>query len=286
MVEVGQVPGNEPLHTALARLDRGLTRLWVDGTAKDFAALSEFSALELLGIYRLPARHLPVLAQGGWKRLRSLSVRHARAADLSFVSRLQGLDSLMVWQSPSIVSFDGIERLAGLRRLVLSDLGAIVSLAPLAQLRDLRELELSGGVWKTQGLPPLAPLLALERLEYVNIVAAKVADGDLGPLAKLPRLARLDLAPRYFAPEELASVAAAHPFFERYLLDLDEFDNWDGATGCKRCKSRRKVMFLRRKKLLWCPSCEKDKLAALLDGFKAMVAEHRSALRSDGSQPD
>lgn len=269
------IPADEPLHTSLAGLDRGLTRLWVDGTAKDFAALREFAALEELAIYRLPARQLPVLAGGGWKRLKSLNVRHGRSADLAFVSRLQGLDSLAVWQSPPVVRLDGIEGLTGLRRLVLSDIGAIASLAPLAKLRDLRQLELSGGIWKTQGLPPLAPLVALERLEYLNMVAATVADGDLGPLAALPRLARLDLAPRYFAPEELARVAAAHPFYERHLLDLPDFDCWDGAPGCGKCKGRRKVLFLRRKKQLWCPSCEKEKLAALLEGFKAMVAERR-----------
>jgi hypothetical protein len=46
---------NEPLRTSLAGVDRGLTALWVDGTAKDFATLREFEALTLLQVYRLRA---------------------------------------------------------------------------------------------------------------------------------------------------------------------------------------------------------------------------------------
>ena len=56
------VPQNEPLRTSLAGVDRGLKTLWVDGTAKDFAALQEFQALAQLTIYRLPRRHVSVLA--------------------------------------------------------------------------------------------------------------------------------------------------------------------------------------------------------------------------------
>ena len=40
------IPKDEqPLRTALAGVGRDATALWVDGTAKDFAALSEFAAL-------------------------------------------------------------------------------------------------------------------------------------------------------------------------------------------------------------------------------------------------
>ena len=51
-----------PLHTSLAGVERDATMLWVDGTAKDFAALREFAALEALRIYKLPRRNVPVLA--------------------------------------------------------------------------------------------------------------------------------------------------------------------------------------------------------------------------------
>ena len=76
-------------------------------------------------------------------------------------------------------------------------------------------------------------------------------------------------------PAELARLAAAHPFFLRALLALPDFDTWNGAPGCKICKSRRKVLFLRRKKLLWCPRCEGAKLAALVEGFERLVEQKR-----------
>ena len=201
-------------------LDRGLTQLWIDGTAKDFAALREFQRCNGLQVYRLPRRHVPVLAGCRLPRLTALSVRHADTGDLQFLAGFATLENLMVWQCPKLTRFDGLERLTRLRALALNDLGAIESLAPLAALTQLEALGLTGGVWTTQGLPSLQPLRALTKLERLNLVAAKVIDGDLGPLCDLKHLSQLELSPRNFEPAELARVAAAHPFWRRWLLDL------------------------------------------------------------------
>jgi hypothetical protein len=266
---------SEPLHTSLAGVARGATALWVDGTAKDLAALREFTALEALRIYKLPRRHVPVLAGCPLPRLTSLSVRHAEAEDLGFLAGFVMLETLSVWQSPKVTRLDGIERLTRLATLALSDIGAIESLTPLMALPGLRSLALAGGVWSTQELPSLAPLRALESLEQLNLTAAKAIDGDLGPLCGLSHLTQLELSPRNFEPAQIARVAAAHPFFRRELLALRDFDTWDNAPGCKKCKSRRKILFLRRKKLLWCPRCEGEKLAALVADFERLVEEKR-----------
>ena len=271
------MPQDEPLRASLGGVDRGLARLWLDGTAKDFAALQEFGGLEWLQLYRLPRRHVPVLAGLRLPRLHTLNLRHVDAEDLTFLGGFAMLEGLAIWQCPKMKRLDGLERLTRLQGLVLNDLGAIDSLARLAALTDLRSLALTGGIWTKQGLPSLQPLRALKRLENLNLVAAQVMDGDLGPIAELPRLSRLDLSPRCFAAEQLARVAAAHPFFLADLLALPDFDNWEGAPGCKTCKGRRKVMFLRRKKLLWCPRCENVKLEALIEGFKNLVAAQRPA---------
>ena len=273
---------NEPLRTSLAGVDRGLTMLWVDGTAKDFATLREFEALTLLQVYRLPRRHVPVLAGLRLPRLTTLSVRHADAGDLHFLAGFTTLETLTVWQCPKLTRLDGIEQLTRLTTLSFNDLGAIESLAPLAALTGLRILALTGGVWTTQGLPSLAPLRALTRLERLNIMSAKVFEGDLSPLADLQRLSHLDLSPRYFEHVEIARLATAHPFWLRELLALPEFDTWNGAPGCKKCKSRRKILFLRRKKLLWCPRCEGAKLAAHIEEFERLVEEKRREHEAPG----
>jgi len=265
----------EPLHTSLAGVERGATTLWVDGTAKDLGALREFTALEKLRLYRLPRRNVPVLAGCPLPRLTVLGVRHGDAGDLGFVSRFATLETLSVWQSPKVTRLDGVERLTRLTTLALADIGAIASLMPLAALPELRSLALAGGVSTTQALPSLAPLRALERLESLNLISAKVSDGDLSPLCALPNLTQLELSPRNFEPAEIARVAAAHPFWRAQLLALPDFDTWDGAPGCRKCKSRRKIMFLRRKKLLWCPRCEGAKLAALVADFERLVEERR-----------
>jgi hypothetical protein len=276
-----QAPEDEPLRTSLAGLDRRLESLWIDGTAKDFAALREFEALTRLTLYRLPRRHVPVLAGFRLPRLTALSLRHADAGDLHFLGAFATLEMLTVWQSPKLKRLDGVERLTRLTELYFNDLGAIESLAPLSALTGLRILALTGGIEKTQLLPRLAPLEALAGLEQLHLMAAKVADGDLGALTGLPRLGKLDLSPRYFEPAELARLAAAHPFVLRDLLALPDFDTWNGAPGCNKCKSVRKIMFLRRKKLLWCPRCEGAKLAALLVEFERLVEDKRRE-RADG----
>ncbi len=269
------IPEGEPLHTSLAGVDRRSTTLWVDGPAKDFAALQEFEALANLRIYRLPRRHVPVLAGFRLPLLRTLGVRHADSGDLQFLTGLGTLETLTVWQCPKLTRLDGIERLTRLTALYFNDLGTIESLAPLAALTGLQTLALTGGIWKTQGLPSLVPLQALARLEQLHIRSSKVIDGDLRPLADLPRLSHLDLTPRNFEPAELAYLAATYPFFLRELLTLDDFDKWAGTHGCKKCGSGRKLLFLRRKKLLWCPRCEGAKLAALVEGFERLVEEKR-----------
>ncbi len=273
---------NEPLRTSLAGVDRGLTALWVDGTAKDFATLREFEVLTLLQVYRLPRRHVSVLAGLRLPRLTTLSVRHADAGDLQFLAGFTTLETLTVWQCPKLTRLDGIEQLTRLTTLSFNDLGAIESLAPLAALTGLRNLALTGGVWTTQGLPSLAPLRALTGLERLNIMSAKVFEGDLSPLADLPRLSHLDLSPRYFEHVEIARLAAAHPLWLRELLALPDFDTWNGAPGCKKCKSRRKILFLRRKKLLWCPRCEGAKLAAHIEEFERLVEEKRREHEAPG----
>ena len=269
-----KVEDEQPL-TSLAGIDRGVKTLWVDGTAKDLAALREFGALADLKIYRLPRRNVPVLAECRLPRLTTLSVRHADVDDLHFLAKFATLETLTVWQCPKFKRLDGVERLSRLTSLYFNDLGAIASLAPLKALTGLRILALTGGVEKIQTLPSLAPLRALSELEQLHLTQAKVIDDDLGPLADLKCLNKLDLSPRYFDPAELARVAVAHPFFLRDLLTLPDFDAWAGTRGCKKCGSGRKVLFLRRKKLLWCSRCEGTKLASHVAEFERLVEEKR-----------
>jgi hypothetical protein len=275
MVGMADIAGDEPLHTSLAGLERSARALWVDGTAKDFSALREFVALKELRIYRVPRRNLPMLARCRLPRLTVLSIRHVDADDFGFLSGFVTLDTLTVWQSPKVKRLDGIERLTRLTTLGLTELGAIESLAPLAALTELQSLGLSGGMSTTQMLPSLAPLRALTGLEKLSLMAAKVSDGDLGPLCDLSGLTHLDLPPRNFEPAQIARVAAAHPFWRQQLLTLPDFDQWAGTAGCKKCGTGRKVLFLRRKKLLWCPRCEGAKLAALVADFERLVEEKR-----------
>ena len=269
---LGTFDDEQPV-SSFGGVDRSVTSLWIDGQARDFADLWEFESLETLSIYRLPRRHLPMLADCSLAQLTALCIRHGNAEDLTFLSGFNKLRTLTIWQSPKLERLDGIEPLLRLTTLVLNDIGAIESLEPLASLNGLTRLALMGGVWNTQGLPPLAPLAALTQLEQLNMDAAKVSDGDLGPLCELPNLTELRFGPRAFDPEEVARVAAAYPWWRRQLLDLEDFDKLAGTPGCKVCGTHRRILFLRRKKLLWCPSCEGTKLERILADFEGLVEQ-------------
>src|SRR4030095_13439943 len=130
-------------------------------------------------------------------RLTKLSVRHADADDLQFLSGLATLETLTVWQSPKLKRLDGVERLTRLTELYFNDLGTIESLAPLKALTGLRILALTGGIEKTQWLPSLAPLAALTGLEELHLTSVKMKDEDLGPITGLPRTPTLSLRPTH-----------------------------------------------------------------------------------------
>ena len=247
MVETAGIKHEQPL-TSLAGVARGATELWVDGTAKDLAALRDFTALESLRIYRLPRRNVPVLAGCALPRLTVLSVRHADAGDLGFLSGFATLDTLTVWQSPKVMRLDGIERLTRLRKL------------ELAQARQVAERpEIALGDLRRHQVELLEPGQRPQRRQRREPLGVPDAAGE----RQRPQ------------PAELARVAAAHPFWLRWLLDLSDFDKFAGSSGCKKCGTHRKVLFLRRKKLLWCPRCEGAKLAALLADFERLVEEKR-----------
>jgi hypothetical protein len=141
---------------------------------------------------------------------------------------------------------------------------------------ELRALGLTGGIWTTQGLPSLATLRELPKLERLNLMSAKVVDGDLGPLCDLrhlsparPVAAQLRAGgarPRGGGRIRSGGATADAPRL-RHLGTRARLQ--ENATAAARC------LFLRRKKLLWCPSCEGAKLAALLADFERLVEEKR-----------
>ena len=75
-----------------------------------------------------------------------------------------------------------------------------------------------------------------------------------------------------------AKVAAAHPFVLKQLLDLEDYGLADSMGLCGKCGTRKKQMFLKGRKFLWCPDCERKGIDRLLGQFAEAVEQARRDL--------
>lgn len=271
-------PARDGALTDLEGVDLNVGDLLIWGEAVDVDRLKAMPNLSTLEIYKLRAREIPKIERLGELRLENLSLRFWPEADLTALRPPKGLKHLTVWQSNKLVSLQGIQAARDLEELALSDNGRLKTLAPLAGLPKLTGLHLTGGIWtkqETDGLEALDQLPDLRRLQLRTIDGRGV---DLGPVARLPNLEWLDLWARDFPMEEVAKVAAAHRFYYDELLDLQDYGLRDSFGVCGACDSTRKQMFLKGRKFLWCPVCDKKGLDRLLAKFDAAVEAARKAV--------
>ncbi len=257
---------------------KGAKHLLIWGEAVDVDILKTLPKLESLEVYKIRPRDLPKVQRLGELRLEGLNLRFWSEPDLRGFRPPTGLKALTIWQSNKLVSLDGIESAAELEELALNDNGRLQSLAPLRSLPALTALYLSGGIWtkqETDGLEGIERLTGLRKLQLRGIDGRGV---DLTPVARMASLEWLDLWARDFPMEEVAKVAAAHPFFLEQLLDLDDYPLRDSFGLCGKCGAMKKEMFLKGRKFLWCPDCDRKGLDRLLGIFADAVDQARHEL--------
>ncbi|MET1411154.1 hypothetical protein ABVF61_02745 [Roseibium sp. HPY-6] len=205
--------------------------------------------------------------------LATLSLRWLSAPDLEAVPLPATLTELRIWHSSKLKSLKGIETASDLETLEVREIGLLEDAAALKLLPKLRSLSIIGGPPSLQKIASLDFLdgLPIAELTLTAIDGAKL---DLTPVTRLPNLERLYLHGPNFQPAELAKVAAAYPWFFDQLMDLPDY-SIDGMP-CKKCRKRRKELFLKGKKGLWCPQCESKGLTKVLADFSELVASFRS----------
>ena len=260
----------------LTGVDRKAKDLLVWGEAVDVETLETLPRLEGLEVYKTRTRDLPKVQRLGELPLKTLSLRFWAEPDLTAFRPPPGLEALTVWQSNKLVSLEGLQAAADLETLVLNDNGKLGELGPLRALPKLSLLSITGGIWNKQQTAGLEALAGLESLRELQLRGIDGRGVDLTPVARLPNLERLDLWARDFAMEEVAKVAAAYPWFLDQLLELEDYGLRDSFGLCGKCQAMRKVMFLKGRKFLWCPSCDKKGLDRLLETFKAAVEAARA----------
>lgn len=232
-------------------------------------------ALHLV-IYQIRKADLPRLAGLRRANIRSLELRWVSAPDLTAIPLPETLETLMIWQNPKLKSLDGLEQAQGLRALTWQDNGPLEDAGALASLPDLKVLRFEGGMNKRQ---KLASLDVLGRLALEELVLDGIAphDLDVAPILALDGLKRISILGSDLDIASMARLAARFPVLHDALQNPEPCHSSLGIT-CAACGCDKVMLRLRRRKFLWCPDCEAERLATTLAQFGAMV----EAARQDG----
>lgn len=237
------------------------------------ALLDEHPQRKELAIYTVRKAEIGKLQGLDRLPLETLELRWLSASDLTDVPLPPGLKNLMVWHCSKLRSLDGLQAASQLKHLALEDNAPLEDASALAALKHLTSLSIQGGFGSNQKVKNLNAIAGLP-IEQLTLRAIDGGELDLSPVAQLPKLRELDLHGPNFAPEELAKVAAAYPWFLEQLLDLEDYTL--GGMRCKKCSGVQKQMFLRRKKFLWCPACNQAGIDRTIGGFLELVEQAKA----------
>lgn len=232
-----------------------------------------------LSLHTIRKAELKLLADLGQTSLEELNLRWFSAPDLTSFELPSALKAMSIWQSNRLKSLAGIEIAKGLEKLELRENGNPLDLSALESLSKLTTLAIEGGYDKAQRVVGSQVLngLPLKSLKLINVDGA---DFDLAGVASIERLQHLDIATHVFEPEHLAILAAAKPWYMDQLMKLEEAEPFL-SDPCKKCGDTKVKLFLKNAKMLWCPTCESDKLQFHLEQFEMLVRQQKSAVIPD-----
>ncbi len=257
----------------LAKLDRGRKELWLDGKAKDFSTLEEFSSLETLSLYSLSKSNLEILKGISLPKLKHLGVRLAPLVDLQAITQFNKLDTLTVWQCSKLKSLEGMSEFKSLTILHLSDVVRSISIDEISSLSELDKLQLTGSVNQKQYVVSFDPIVKLDKkFSELRLMGCQSDDGKLSGLSELPEPGYFDLTPFFFSLDEVAILAASFDNWKKHLLETKN----KGFKKCKECGTEMLLTFARRARAM-CPKCQKDKFAKFEVDFIALVDKYKGS---------
>ncbi|GHU79273.1 hypothetical protein FACS1894191_1710 [Clostridia bacterium] len=171
-------------------------------------SLSAASHLKALRVERQDIMDFQFLRD--FKQLEELALVNTKVKDLFFLSRLEALQSLTLYDNDALLGVEGIGGLTGLKRLDIA-CDKLAGVEEIGRLTGLTALKLHG----PYTLDMLAELDKLEALEIYNAVRLESIEPvknlqslrafsissfsggsyywDLSPLASLPKLTRVDM---------------------------------------------------------------------------------------------
>ncbi|MET9272784.1 hypothetical protein [Kribbella sp. NPDC003557] len=191
LVEVGEYSGESSVVIAATQLGtayserrkRQVVDEWVE-----FLAAGPSPIRSLCFTTRTPKRLFDAL--GAQSQLTSLDVKWGDYEDLSVLSGMSGLRTLLLRGASKVRDLAPLTTLQHVEALQVEGLRGLVDASPVGEMRAVRDLEL-GGNWMTPRnvrLTSIAFLARMPQLEHLLLHTLIVDDLDYRPLLSLPNL--------------------------------------------------------------------------------------------------
>lgn len=182
----------------LSIVDRTIDSLAISDKTKNISSISEFNPKNLWLICLNQKQFDLIIKQVD---PRYLSLYGCRVSDLSYLSQLSKLSTLILnWNSKAETLWD-IGANVNLKHLHLEDLSKVKSIDQLINANSLEYLGIEGGWTKSWKLASLAPLSELSNLRQLTLMGLQVQDKSLHPLSQLTRLEELEVSNQFKAEE-------------------------------------------------------------------------------------
>jgi hypothetical protein len=143
-------------------------------------------------------------------RVDTLRLYEMRVPDLSTLTHLEQLTTLVIEWNTKVTSLQAVGSLVGLKTLAIVDTPKVRDLSPIAGLSQLIALDYSGGIWNKNVANDLEPIGRLAVLEELRLTNLQVLHGGLRPLAHCRALRRLELS-NQFPTADYAYLSVAMP---------------------------------------------------------------------------
>lgn len=174
----------------------------------NWEVIGTFPNLEELTLHSPSLEQLAFVSQL-W-RLKRLRITHARPKDISFISRLQNLEEVILEYVSGFDDLSPIGELKQLRALHVENLRRVSDFSGIKGATNLKYLGLYGTVDWSQPVDSFDFVSSLKSLEYIGLHFLKAPKDDqpLVSVRQLPNLRKLDIAMNTFPLEVFAWIEA------------------------------------------------------------------------------
>lgn len=248
-------------------VDRSTASLAISDKTKNMSLINEFNPKELWLICLNQKQFETILLN---VQPEYLNLYGCKVSDLSYLSNLVGLKTLVINWNTKAESLWDISANVNLENLHLEDLSKITSLDELKYATSLKYLGIEGGWTKSWKIPTLKPISALKNLRHLTLMALQVGDQSLRPLSSLTGLEELEIS-NQFKTEEFAWLST-----KLKSTKCDKFQPYSNGIINKNGVLDRDVMVTGIKKPFLNSKSDKEMLDKYVKQFEKLVAKYEA----------